>query len=87
MRYALGTFPVLLAWPTLLLPNQVALASQFVAFAATWFLDMRATNAGCVFRFARPSRCADGFGWVPRWYSTVRVVVGDLADDASTAGL
>ena len=60
MRYALGTVPVLLAWPTLLLPNQVALASQFIAFAATWFLDMRATNAGCVFRFARPSRCADG---------------------------
>ena len=59
MRYALGTVPVLLAWPTLLLPNQVALASQFVAFAATWFLDMRATNAGFVFRFVRPSGCAD----------------------------
>ena len=50
MRYALGTVPVLLAWPTLLLPNQVALASQFIAFAGTWFLDMRATNAGCANR-------------------------------------
>jgi len=55
-RYWLGAFPVALAWPTLLLPNQLALASQWAAFTMVWYADMLATS----------------WGWTPRWYSTYR---------------
>lgn len=55
-RYLLGTLPVLLAWPTLLLPGQLALASQWAAFTLVWYADMIAT----------------GKGWTPVWYSTYR---------------
>ncbi|EGG02044.1 uncharacterized protein MELLADRAFT_66561 [Melampsora larici-populina 98AG31] len=55
-RYLLGTLPVLLAWPTLLLPGQLALASQWAAFTIVWYTDMIAT----------------GKGWTPKWYSTYR---------------
>lgn len=55
-RYWLGTLPVLLAWPTLLLPNQLALASQWAAFTVVWYADMMATS----------------WGWTPGWYSTYR---------------
>ncbi|KAI7948168.1 hypothetical protein MJO28_010076 [Puccinia striiformis f. sp. tritici] len=55
-RYWLGALPVALAWPTLLLPHQVALASQWAAFTLVWYTDMLATS----------------WGWTPRWYSTYR---------------
>lgn len=55
-RYWLGAFPVALAWPTLLLPSQLALASQWAAFTLVWYADMLATS----------------WGWTPRWYSTYR---------------
>ncbi|KAG0141406.1 hypothetical protein CROQUDRAFT_663888 [Cronartium quercuum f. sp. fusiforme G11] len=55
-RYMLGTLPVILAWPTLLLPGQLALASQWAAFTIVWYTDMIAT----------------GKGWTPKWYSTYR---------------
>lgn len=55
-RYWLGAFPVALAWPTLLLPNHLALASQWAAFTMVWYADMLATS----------------WGWTPRWYSTYR---------------
>ena len=55
-RYWLGALPVALAWPTLLLPNQLALASQWAAFTIVWYTDMLATS----------------WGWTPRWYSTYR---------------
>ncbi|KAA1133242.1 hypothetical protein PGTUg99_011885 [Puccinia graminis f. sp. tritici] len=55
-RYWLGALPVVLAWPTLLLPNQLALASQWAAFTIVWYADMLATS----------------WGWTPRWYSTYR---------------
>lgn len=54
-RYAMGITPVMLAWPTLLLPGQIALAAQWASFTIAWYLDMRATSAG----------------WTPKWYSTV----------------
>ncbi|KAI7947487.1 hypothetical protein MJO28_009395 [Puccinia striiformis f. sp. tritici] len=53
-RYWLGASPVALAWPTLLLPHQVALASQWAAFNIVWYADMLATS----------------WGWTPRWYLT-----------------
>ncbi|MBW0482399.1 hypothetical protein O181_022114 [Austropuccinia psidii MF-1] len=55
-RYWLGILPVALAWPTLLLPGQLALATQWAAFTVVWYADMLAT----------------GWGWTPRWYSTYR---------------
>ena len=45
-RYALGIAPVFFAIPTMLFPGQIALASQFAAFSATWFMDQRATQNG-----------------------------------------
>lgn len=45
-----------MAWPTLLLSPQVALAAQWAAYVAVWFGDLRATSAG----------------WTPKWYSTYR---------------
>jgi len=55
-RYLLGIAPVLLGWPSLLLPGQLALASQWAAFTGVWYLDSRATARG----------------WTPSWYSTYR---------------
>lgn len=55
-RYWLGAFPAVLAWPTLLLPNELGLASQWAAFTLVWYADMMATS----------------WGWTPRWYSTYR---------------
>lgn len=65
-RYLLGIFPVALAWPTVLLPGTIALATQWAAFTAVWYTDMLATSKG----------------WAPKWYSTYRfgltAVVGSL---------
>lgn len=55
-RYLLGIFPVAIAWPTVLLPGQIALATQWAAFTAVWYADMWATQRG----------------WTPKWYSTYR---------------
>jgi len=55
-RYIIGTAPVLLGWPTLLLPAQMALAAQWAAFTLVWYIDSRATARG----------------WAPKWYSTYR---------------
>ncbi|KNE94521.1 hypothetical protein PSTG_12167 [Puccinia striiformis f. sp. tritici PST-78] len=41
-RYWLGALLVALAWPTLLLPHQVALASQWAALTIVWYTDMLA---------------------------------------------
>ena len=45
-RLALGTIPVLIAWPTTFLSHGVALAAQWFGFTGTWFLDQRASVAG-----------------------------------------
>ncbi|UZJ51621.1 hypothetical protein CBS101457_000941 [Exobasidium rhododendri] len=55
-RYVLGLIPVALAWPTLMLTPQLALVSQWGAYVVTWFIDLKATNAG----------------WAPHWYSSYR---------------
>ena len=63
-RYLVGIVPVMLGWPTLLLPGQLALAAQWAAFTGVWFMDSRVTARG----------------WTPKWYSTYRfalsIVVG-----------
>lgn len=55
-RYLTGIVPVLLGWPSLLLPAQMALATQWAAFASVWYIDSRATARG----------------WAPKWFSTYR---------------
>ncbi|WVQ95102.1 hypothetical protein IAU59_002196 [Kwoniella sp. CBS 9459] len=63
-RLAVGIFPVLFAWPTLLASHGVALAAQWFGFTWMWFLDQKATSQG----------------WTTSWYSTYRfylsIIVG-----------
>jgi hypothetical protein len=48
-----------IAWPSLLLPIQYALITQFLAFNLLYYADSRATRRG----------------WAPPWYSTYRFVL------------
>lgn len=45
-RLAIGTLPLVFAFPTLFLSHGVALASQWVGFTLTWFMDQRASQNG-----------------------------------------
>jgi hypothetical protein len=47
------------AWPTLILPYEWALATQFLAFTVLYFVDSTVTTRG----------------WTPAWYSTYRFVL------------
>lgn len=58
-RYAIGVAAPAIAWPTMLMPVETALISQFVGFTALYFADARATVRG----------------WTPPWYSTYRFVL------------
>jgi hypothetical protein len=55
-RYGLGVIAPMVAWPTLFLPIEFALTSQFAAFVALYMADARATVRG----------------WAPAWYSNYR---------------
>lgn len=58
-RYAIGVVAPAVAWPTMLLPVEYALITQFLAFNFLYFADARAVVRG----------------WVPQWYSTYRFVL------------
>lgn len=58
-RYAIGVVAPAVAWPTMLLPMEYALITQFLAFNFLYFADARATVRG----------------WTPAWYSTYRFVL------------
>ncbi|KAI1802700.1 hypothetical protein F4811DRAFT_563013 [Daldinia bambusicola] len=58
-RYGLGVLAPAVAWPTLLMPMDFALTSQFAAFVMLYFADSRATVRA----------------WVPSWYGTYRFVL------------
>ncbi|MDI1491863.1 MAG: hypothetical protein OHK93_003074 [Ramalina farinacea] len=58
-RYAYGVVAPAIAWPTMLLPIEYALISQFCAFTFLYFADARAVVRG----------------WAPAWYSTYRFVL------------
>lgn len=45
-RLALGTVPLLFAWPTTFVTHGVALATQWAGFTTLWFLDQKATSKG-----------------------------------------
>ncbi|KAI0880188.1 uncharacterized protein GGS22DRAFT_175756 [Annulohypoxylon maeteangense] len=58
-RYGLGVLASVVAWPTLLMPMDFALTSQFAAFVMLYFADARATVRA----------------WAPSWYGTYRFVL------------
>ena len=45
-RLALGTAPMLIAWPTLGMQPMMALLLQWGGFTGLWLADSKATNAG-----------------------------------------
>ncbi|RKF72391.1 putative mitochondrial inner membrane protein 1 protein [Golovinomyces cichoracearum] len=58
-RLMYGVIAPIIAWPTLLMPVETALISQFLAFNYMYFVDARATVKG----------------WFPPWYSIYRFVL------------
>lgn len=58
-RYVYGVIAPAIAWPTLLMPIEYALITQFLAFNFLYLADARATVRG----------------WFPSWYSTYRFVL------------
>src|ERR1700753_2344065 len=58
-RYAIGVLAPAVAWPTLMLPYEWALATQFLAFTMLYFVDSTAATRG----------------WTPSWYATYRFVL------------
>lgn len=58
-RFAIGVVAPAVAWPTLLMPVEIALTTQFLAFVSLYFIDARASVRG----------------WAPPWYSLYRFVL------------
>lgn len=58
-RYAMGLAAPVLAWPTIMLPMQWAMITQFFGFVSLYFADARSTTRG----------------WTPHWYTTYRFVL------------
>jgi hypothetical protein len=59
LRYGMGVLAPAVAWPTIFMPTEWALTTQFAAFCALYYADSRATVKG----------------WVPPWYGTYRFVL------------
>ncbi|KAF2812092.1 uncharacterized protein BDZ99DRAFT_496610 [Mytilinidion resinicola] len=58
-RYAIGVVAPAVAWPTILMPVEYALITQFLAFTSLYYVDTRAAYRG----------------WTPPWYNTYRFVL------------
>lgn len=58
-RYAIGVVAPAVAWPTVLMPVEYALITQFMAFTLLYYVDTRATYRG----------------WTPSWYAIYRFVL------------
>ncbi|CAL3963393.1 hypothetical protein PZA11_001025 [Diplocarpon coronariae] len=58
-RYMYGVIAPAVAWPTMFMPVEYALITQFFAFNFLYFADARATSRG----------------WFPEWYSIYRFVL------------
>ncbi|PTB35827.1 hypothetical protein M441DRAFT_152560, partial [Trichoderma asperellum CBS 433.97] len=58
-RYGIGLGASIVAWPTLLMPLEYALTTQFGAFIALYYADSRATK----------------HGWAPAWYAKYRFLL------------
>ncbi|QSZ37660.1 hypothetical protein DSL72_008759 [Monilinia vaccinii-corymbosi] len=70
-RYMIGVIAPAVAWPTLLMPIEYALITQFSAFTILYFADARATVRG----------------WCPPWYSTYRFVLTFVVGASIVASL
>ena len=60
-----------IAWPTLLMPVEYALISQFAAFTMLYYVDVRATYRG----------------WTPPWYAIYRFVLTFIVGVSIVASL
>ncbi|CAM1500417.1 Fc.00g095790.m01.CDS01 [Cosmosporella sp. VM-42] len=58
-RYGMGLAASVIAWPTLFMPVEYALTTQFMAFVALYFADARAATRG----------------WAPYWYGSYRFLL------------
>ncbi|EQL03280.1 hypothetical protein OCS_01010 [Ophiocordyceps sinensis CO18] len=58
-RYGVGVLASVVAWPTLFMPVEYALTTQFMAFVALYFVDSRAAVRG----------------WAPHWYGIYRFLL------------
>jgi len=58
-RYMIGVVAPAVAWPTIYMPVEYALITQFFAFNFLYFADARAAVRG----------------WFPAWYSTYRFIL------------
>jgi hypothetical protein len=70
-RYAIGVLAPAVAWPTILMPVEWALTTQFAAFCTLYFVDSRATVKG----------------WAPAWYGTYRFVLTAIVGTAIVVSL
>lgn len=66
IRYGLGLLASVVAWPTLFMPWEFALTTQFAAFVGLYFADSRASIRG----------------WAPYWYNTYRFVLTAIVGGA-----
>jgi len=58
-RYAIGIAATAVAWPTVLMPVEYALITQFLAFNLLYAVDSSATTRG----------------WTPPWYGSYRFIL------------
>lgn len=70
-RYAIGIAATAVAWPSILLPVEYALITQFLAFNFLYYTDARATNRG----------------WAPAWYGVYRFVLTFIVGAAIVVSL
>ncbi|KAL7624687.1 hypothetical protein AAE478_006257 [Parahypoxylon ruwenzoriense] len=70
-RYGIGVLASVIAWPTLLMPMDFALTSQFAAFVMLYFADARASVRA----------------WAPSWYGTYRFVLTAIVGTAIVISL
>lgn len=70
-RYAIGIVSTAVAWPTILMPVEYALITQFLVFNFLYYADSRATKRG----------------WAPQWYGVYRFVLTFIVGSAIVASL
>ncbi|KAK6006336.1 hypothetical protein QM012_006746 [Aureobasidium pullulans] len=70
-RYAIGVWTPAVAWPTIFLPVEYALITQFVAFNFLYYTDSRASKRG----------------WAPPWYAVYRFVLTFIVGASIVASL
>ncbi|CZT15026.1 related to MNN4-regulates the mannosylphosphorylation [Ramularia collo-cygni] len=70
-RYSIGVINTALAWPTILMPVEYALISQFLLFTFSYYRDSRAARQG----------------WAPHWYGVYRFVLTFIVGSAIVVSL